>query len=225
MALEKEIICLANSRKLAGRCIAGKTKSGHWIRPVSMRAHEEVSENERQYDDGSDPQILDVMKVALVRPKPNDFQPENWLLDHKHYWERKGRLTWQDVQAYVDPVAPLWGVGHHSYNGRNFRVPVAGGATPKSSLRLIRVKSLMLRVFAPGSAFGNPKRRILGRFDYAGDVYELWVTDPIYEREYLAKPDGKYQIDESLLTVSLGEPFEGYYYVLIAAIIRPGNTR
>ncbi len=49
----KRIVCLANSRKLQGRCIAGRElvsgKPAAWIRPVSDREHEEVSEYERQY--------------------------------------------------------------------------------------------------------------------------------------------------------------------------------
>ncbi len=48
----KRIVCLANSRKYSGRCIAGKElladgRPGRWIRPVSARENEEVSEHER----------------------------------------------------------------------------------------------------------------------------------------------------------------------------------
>ena len=49
----KRIVCLANSRKLHGRSVAGREwidgHSGRWIRPVSAREHQEVSEYERQY--------------------------------------------------------------------------------------------------------------------------------------------------------------------------------
>ena len=63
------------------------------------------------------------------------------------------------------------------------------------------------------------KRRVQGRFSYAGNTYALWVTDPVYERQYLAKLDGDYQIGECFLTVSLGEPFGGAVYKLIATVV------
>lgn len=80
-----KIVCLANSRKLYGRCIAGKEvggeHAGRWVRPVSNRLHEEVSENERQYEDGSDPEVLDIIEIPMVSAKPHGYQQENWLLD------------------------------------------------------------------------------------------------------------------------------------------------
>ena len=54
---------------------------------------------------------------------------------------------------------------------------------------------------------------------YGGKEYRLWVTDPVYERLFLAKPDGDYKLGESFLTVSLGEPHNNACYKLIAAII------
>ena len=81
----KRVVCLANSRKLAGRCVAGRKwidgRPGGWIRPVSNRENQEVSEYERQYEDGSDPRVLDIVDVPLLEPRPLDHQTENWLLD------------------------------------------------------------------------------------------------------------------------------------------------
>ena len=44
----KRIVCLANSRKMHGRCVAGREwrdgLAGQWIRPVSNREQQEVLE-------------------------------------------------------------------------------------------------------------------------------------------------------------------------------------
>jgi hypothetical protein len=211
MTTVKRIICLANSRKLNGRCVAGKElsrdRSGAWIRPVSAREHEEVSEYERQYEDGSDPRVLDVLDVPLLGPRPRGYQQENWLLDPDQYWTRSARATWPDLALLVDPIEPLWICGLRTYTGLNDKIPLVQAGAIQSSLRLLHVERLELCVYKPGEAFGNPKRRVQGRFRHESNQYHLWVTDPIYERAYLLKEDGDYTLGECFLTVSLGEPF------------------
>jgi hypothetical protein len=121
-------------------------------------------------------------------------------------------------------VAPLWIDGNSTYNGRNDRIALAEAGGLNSSLRLVRADRLTLSVFKPGEAFGNPKRRVQGRFVHHGTEYHLWVTDPGYEREYLLKPDGDYELGESFLTVSLGEPHDGACYKLVAAIMERARS-
>jgi len=87
------------------------------------------------------------------------------------------------------------------------------------SLKLIHVRSLELKVFAPGEAFGNTKRRVQARFAFDGVDYWLWVTDPMVERQYLAEPDGEYAVVEAYLTISIGEPYQDYCYKLVATVI------
>lgn len=224
MSTHKLIVCLANSRKLSGRCIAGKEwvqgKAGAWIRPVSARPHEEVSEHERQYEDGSDPKVLDIVAVPLLEARPKGAQSENWLLDPDYYWTKTGEAAWPDLAKLVDPVGPLWLDGIHTYSGLNDEIPQASASAIGSSLRFLYVKQLMIHVFKPGAAFGNPKRRVQGRFRHGKNDYWLWVTDPVYERTFLLRPDGEYELGDCYLTVSIGEPYEktNACYKLIAAI-------
>lgn len=221
----KRIVCLANSRKPNGRCIAGvELQNGRpagWIRPVSSREHQEVSEDERQYQDGRDPRVLDVIDVPLLRSVPKTFQQENWLLDPRYYWAKVGQVTWDGLSAYTDPVDTLWVNGFSTFHGLHDRMPLATAETLTSSLVLIPVDRLTLVVFPPGQAFGDAKRRVQARFRYAGTDYRIRVTDPVYERAFLAQPDGEYDLGECYLTVSLGEPWEGYCYKLVAAIVEP----
>lgn len=223
MSIVKRMVCLANSRKLKGRCIAGRELTAGqptgWLRPVSEREHEEVSKYERQYEDGSDPRVLDVIDVPLLVARPKAYQQENWLLDPKHHWVKVGRATWNDLPQLAESPASLWVNGHDTYNGHNDKVPLGIAVELLASLALLKVDRLRLSVFPPGDAFGNPKRRVQGQFVHADSVYHLWITDPEYEQRFLDQPDGEYELGESYLTVSLSEPHEGYCYKLVAAII------
>jgi len=220
----KRIVCLANSRKLSGRCIAGRElpngkRTGSWIRPVSERENQEVSEYERQYEDGSDPEILDIIDVPVLRTLAEGHQTENWLLDPQSYWKKVGSYPLLDLMRLTDTVAPLWIDGESTSNGQNDRVPIESMDLISNSLRLIRVGELELEVLSPGEAFGNPKRRVQGQFIHSDEQYAFWVTDPKYEKKYLAKPNGNYRAGECYLTISIGEPYQGFCYKLIAAII------
>jgi hypothetical protein len=225
MTIAKRIVCLANSRKIAGRCIAGRefrdAKAGDWVRPVSARPHEEVSEEERQYEDGSDPKVLDILDVPVVEHRAKSYQRENWLLDDKLYWNRVGKVEWKELALLEDKPESLWINGHSTYHGLNDRILLADAAKLGNSLYLLRAPHIELSVFAPGEAFGNSRKRVQARFEYRGVSYRSWVTDPAVERLYGAKAESDYKLGECYLTVSLGEPADdGYCYKLVAAIIQ-----
>lgn len=229
MATTKRIVCLANSRKLNGRCVAGREvidgHPGPWVRPVSDREHQEVSEYERQYEDGSDPSVLDVIDIPLIGPAPGTYQQENYRLDPGFYWMLRGRLEWEELRPFTTDASTLWLNGDSTYHGLNDQIQIEDADALDSSLALIYVPWVELNVFAPGEAFGNSKRRVQARFSYQGTEYRLWVTDPDYEREYLALPNGRHELEEAFLTVSLGEPFRDHCNKLVAAIIEPeGNS-
>ena len=217
------IVCLANSRKLSGRCIAGRElvadRPGAWVRPVSARERQEVSEYERQYQDGSDPKLLDIVDVPLLEHRPTDYQQENWLLDPDYYWTKVDRCAWEDLVQLSEVGGTLWQNGFHTYNGTNDKIPLAEAARETSSLKLIHVDELRLHVFAPGQAFGDPKRRVQANFQFSGSNYALRVTDPNVERRYLAQKDGYYDLVECYLTISLSEPFKEHCYKLVAAVM------
>ena len=221
----KRIVCLANSRKEGDRCIAGielmeDESPGAWVRPVSDREDEAVNESERQYENGGEPGVLDVVDVPLLRARPRGYQQENWPLDPDSSWKRIRHVRPDSLEKLAEPAGPLWVIGYHTFHGRNDRVPLDRAKYLKSSLRLVRVSALELDVFAPRADVGDFKRRIKGRFRFAGEEYRLWVTDPVYEHTYLNRPNNCYALGACFLTVSLGEPYQGFAYKLIAAIVQ-----
>ncbi|WP_101896996.1 dual OB domain-containing protein [Embleya scabrispora] len=217
----KTLVCLANSRKHSARCVAGIVDdgSGEWIRPVGDRPKREVSERERRYRDGTEPNVLDVVAVSLLRPQPYRFQTENWLLDPDCRWRRTGRIGWSELLTLEQRPDTLWINGSRTFHGANDCVPTEKTVALRDSLKLIRVTDLTLRVNTPRARFGDPSKALSACFSHAGHAYILRVTDPTYEQEYLIRSEGTHELGESFLTISLGEPFEGHAYKLVAAII------
>lgn len=108
----RTMVCLANSRRHFGRCVAGREivdgEPGGCIRPVSNQEHEEVPEHVQRYQDGSAPKVLNIISIPLIEPKPKSYQTENWLLESMYFWEKHGRAGWDDLEVMEDPVADLW---------------------------------------------------------------------------------------------------------------------
>jgi len=219
----KTIVCFANSRKTAGRCIAGKewqeTGITGWVRPVSSRSTHEVSEEERRYEDGNDPQLLDIIKVPCESHHPLPHQRENHVIDPSYYWTKQGCLAWEDIQGCLDQPGTLWGTGEGSYAGLNNRVSV--GQESGTSLYLVRVDRLRLLVGRKAAEYPDSKRAVRGEFVYLGSTYRMDVTDPVIERNYLTKADGQYDRASPILCISLGDAYQGYFYKLVAAVLYP----
>lgn len=219
MAYTRRIVCLANSRKQSGRCVAGIEVAGSgsksWIRPVSARPTEELSLEERRYENGQDVQLLDIMDVPLLEPRPHGCQVENHVIDDTQHWRRVGKLDGQELREYATSNGPLWLDRGSSSNGTNDRVPLAEADRLDHSLRLVRPQGLRIRVLRTYN-----KRQVRAAFQLGTSQYDLVVTDTKIEARYLEMSDGEYPYPaESVVCISLGEPFGGYRYKLVASII------
>jgi hypothetical protein len=216
------MICLANSRKFGGRCIAGKaTANGAWIRPISARNSAEINFDERQYENGQEPQILDVVVVSMIGPSPRGHQQENHLIDADYYWKKKREVAWNELDALTDASHTLWTNGHSTHGGRNDRVPAADAEQYQTSLCLIHPRQVTISVQTPGAAFGNDKKAVRAQFRYNGLWYNLRATDVDVERVYSAKEVGAYPLElPCYLCISLAEAHtDDYCYKLVATII------
>lgn len=220
------IICFANSKKLNGRCVAGKLiqhdQLGSWIRPVSSRPGGEISQSEMQLRTGGEPVLLDVISVPMLRGAPHGYQSENHTIDASAWWTRVRRASFAEARAALDAPQPdLWGTSSSSYSGINDRIAIADASVFDHSLRLIEVSDLRIRVSVEGAAFNNQDRRIRGYFSYSKNQYAISITDPAIEAKYFAMKDGWHDVGKAILCVSLGEPYKGHAYKLIAGVILP----
>jgi hypothetical protein len=225
MVIVKRIVCLANSRKYQGRCIAGKERlpdgSFAWVRPVSARPNEELSEAERRYVDGSEPSLLDVIDIPLQCAAPRSYQTENWLLAPRQRWVLHRRAEWRHLAVLEDDPPTLWTNGSSSSGGMNDRVAATVAAEWPCSLYLLRLDDLALHV-SSHAADGSFRWRLQASFTHRDVPYRLSVTDPEIETACLAREDGTYRMGRAYATVSLGEPFrDGFCYKLVAALILP----
>jgi len=226
---ERTIICLANSRKPpSGRCVAGKeykgARKGQWIRPVSSRPKQEVSEEERRYESGKKAQLLDIITIPLERHSPIGHQMENHVLADDYYWIKEGVAGWDQICALADPYdAGFWVDAESTHHGLNDKVPEDVAANIESSLKLIILPNLELVVRVDEGFQGRPgRRRLRARFDLKGNQYLLVVTDPEVEERFLSQGIGTYELENAVLCISLAEVWEnGYASRLAASVITP----
>jgi len=77
-----DIICLANSRKHGGRCVAGLRVDGSgWLRPVGTLPDGTLFATDYVLADGTHAAPMDVIRVGVRAPRPAPHQPENWVID------------------------------------------------------------------------------------------------------------------------------------------------
>ena len=224
MSMAKRIVCLANSRKHSGRCIAGKEvisgAYGRWIRPVSVRQSAEISEEERRYQNGSSPQVMEVIDIPMIAAAHQLYQVENFVIDSSCYWAKRGEVVWGDLRPLLDKPISLWTNGDSTYHGSNDRMKLDVAAKHDYSLVLINPTELTVHVVTEGAGFSNPRRRVRAGFRYQGVYYGLIVTDPVAERAFLAKDDGANPLTSAYLCISLGEAYsDGFCYKLVATVI------
>jgi hypothetical protein len=189
------IICLANSYKHGGRCIAGiDVDSGKWIRPVPDGNGGAVTSTVRLID-GKEPQILDVIDIPILDSGPDEgCQPENRTLKSGK-WKKVGQITAQDLLQYCGDDSVVL------HNDLKYVSPDFFTTLPKSewqSLQLVHNSNVRF-----GSAY-KPDQWQVAFKDGNGHSLVLKLTDPIIS-DKLRRSE---KISKNcILTVSLATPW------------------
>jgi hypothetical protein len=221
---EKTILCLANSYRPDGFCVAGKefddNLTGAWVRPINSGNSNAISARDREYEDGAQADLLDIIRIPMLRSAARGHHHEDHEIDSDLYWTKAGRATWQQVVNATDNVqGTLWHNGDSSRHGMNDKVREELARQQTRSLLLIEPTRLDL-VVGPESMFGGgTQRRVRASFQHNGNPYNFVVTDPWIRDKYLARNDGTFRIQNSRLCVSLPEVLNGNSTKLVAAVI------
>lgn len=217
--MKTRFICLANSRKYGGRCLAGlqindeddivRLSDGRprWIRPVWPE------------NGGAIPfyhveriRLLDIVEVDVARPVWDGFQTENYRFDVSSL-RVVGQYAFTtallNALTYTETAEILGNVAHS--------VSVEEARFLDHSLALIRVQPPF--VFYQKFVGPHRKEQLRMKFCYERVSYDLSVTDPAFLETYRQNPDCLKGLDDVYLCVSLGGEHDGAHYKLVAGVV------
>jgi hypothetical protein len=217
--MEKTIILLAASEKYRNYCIAGiDRESGEWVRIISEDSsiRNAVIENDMRYEDGTLPQIFDIIQIQCKRYEPNFYQPENFIFDNSYYWTKIGKASLKEVLK----IHPLEYTEYIFYNSDKRVDTVYLNNLPqkdKPSLTLISPNNVVVHINQ------YEEKKISVSFDYNNERYRyLAVTDLDFKNRYMSHGVGSFTLLKKVLfVVSLGEKYQrdNAHYKLIATVI------
>jgi hypothetical protein len=204
------IICLANSYKHQGRCIAGiDIDIGKWVRPVPQ--NRDAIYDERLIDSRYEPQLLDLLEIPIGDQAPDKgCQPENRYLA-QGVWRKIRRLSISDIERYIENTPNLL------HNQESKVDPDIFTQIPRNQW-----KSLQLVSVTNPNFFLNRYEKKRGTFLYSGNRFDLKVTDTVI----IDKINKSHNISKQcLLTISMATPFKTpaydkeYCWKMVAGVI------
>lgn len=213
-----EFICLADSFKKGGHCIAGKrTDTLQWIRPVSQIVEEGLSDMQICYEDGSCPNLLDIIEIEAIQSVPCNHQTENWLFDETIKWKKVGVFT-GDLDSLVDTNISLLSVTSDSSKKKNCRIDTMFSITGQitNSLLFLKIPKATVSVIKKYDDPDNYDKDTILKFTINNKQFEISKKD----RRNIYSRFGNYPIENPLyITLSLALDFNGYCYLLVAGIL------
>ncbi len=195
-----EIICLANSKKLNERCIAGiDIKTGQWVRPVCLDYPEDGRVPRKiRLINGQEPQLLDVIDIPLDNQGEDfGFESENLNILPGN-WKKVGRVTPNKILQYRDTSQYIlhntWKFVQEEY---------------LKNLQFSQRKTIQLEYIEDLFVEWDETKKWRASLGNGSDIIldDLPITDPefIEALEYGYEPQ-----NPCLVTVSLGMPYTPY---------------
>lgn len=221
--MEKYFICLANSYKHGGRCIAGievvpqsdgslgivRHDDGRprWIRPVSMSANGEIPNHLAESF-----KIFSLVKLTDVEPCPDNAHTEDVHCTRMEICPFELSPTKDFLNQLIDTQ-------HKAvFYFRGKSIPTTIIDRLDYSLMLIHPDNACAYC---DEGRENSKYRM--KFTYNGSNYDFPITDPVFLEQFKKSPDSYADLEGVYLVLSLGIAFEGFHYKLVATVLIPND--
>jgi len=215
----ERMLVLASSKKLGGRCVAGVgLDSRRLVRPVAETPSGALGLVDCRVD-GTWPKPLHVVEFGHRGSDGRPWQPENLVLDGSPW-----RLC-PPIDRLESVLASYLHAGGALLGNWGAAVPAEtceGGV--EASLALVEPRELAFEHERVNWGRGSRPR---AWFRHAGSLWRLPLTDFVVRPRLLRRPFGICGWDDLqlptprrvLLTVSLGEPYDGWHHKLVAAVV------
>lgn len=221
--MEKYFICLANSYKHGGRCIAGievvpqsdgslgivRHDDGRprWIRLVSMSANGEIPNHLAESF-----KIFSLVKLTDVEPCPDNAHTEDVHCTRMEICPFELSPTKDFLNQLIDTQ-------HKAvFYFRGKSIPTTIIDRLDYSLMLIHPDNACAYC---DEGRENSKYRM--KFTYNGSNYDFPITDPVFLEQFKKSPDSYADLEGVYLVLSLGIAFEGFHYKLVATVLIPND--
>ncbi len=220
--MKTRFVCMANSDKTGGRCVAGLRMDGRgWIRPVSDFPGGTLYPQHYILSNRSEAALLDILEVEFIEHQPELYQPENWLVSDRQ-WKLINKLEQEEakdfLKKYIETAPYLFGNdGDRVYESDLKSNPVV------SSLTLVQPEEIKWDI----TTNTYNRRQTRASFNVGVIRYSLSITDPVWKQRLSHldfglhnKKDAVMKPNEDIFfTISLGGAFRGACYKLVAGVI------
>lgn len=208
--MTRRFVCLANSYKEGGRCVAGievdennspifDNDRPRWIRPISQNNHGEIPNNVAQ-----NLNILDIVEIESIDPHPQGYQSENITFELNSL-NVVGHFDLHDLDELCDDLQTIFG-----NRGKAISQDVIDDL--EHSLMLVSIENFEILSKTYPDKPNKSQLRLV--FQYNGHGYDLPITDPS-----INNINSLNNCEHVFLTLSVGVEFNGWYYKLVAGII------
>lgn len=217
--VSRSFICLANSYKRGGRCIAGieidsedkiifkSDGNPKWIRPIAATQFGEIPNQV-----ANKIKLLSHVSLSNVVGCPQNVHCENVIGDG--YPVEECSTLFPSDSVFLDKLIDRT---HQSiFGNRGKAVSVDMASRLDYSLMFIHVQNAKAYIDE-----NREKSKSRMCFTYYGTEYDLPITDPAFLEEFRRTPERFAIIHSVYLSLSLGLEYEGWHHKLVAGVIIP----